>query len=147
MNIIKRFFWIYSDDHIIFFLKSDNCTDRLFITEIFFPSWVNIPGHDLLISHTVGFEQAIFYLYLHMWVKYTHNFLYYMCYEKRFCVSHTISWLKILRVVVIHFSASFPIGKLFSWPMFCSYKLNETFIYICICKICVSGYWGIISWQ
>lgn len=89
MNIIKSFFWIYSDDYIIFFLKSDNCTDRLFITEIFFPSWVNIPGHDLLISHTVGFEQAIFYLYLHMWVKYTHNFLYYLyvLWKKILCFS------------------------------------------------------------
>jgi len=90
LNIIKSFFWIYSDDYIIFFLKSDNCTDRLFITEIFFPSWVNIPGHDLLISHTVGFEQAIFYLYLHMWVKYTHNFLYYLyvLWKKILCFSY-----------------------------------------------------------
>lgn len=140
MNIIKCFFWIYSDDYITFFLKSDNCTDRLFIKEIFFPSWVNIPGHDLLISHTVGFEQTIFYLYLHTWVKYTHNFLYYLyLLWKRFCVFHTISWLKILRLVAIHCSTSFPIGKLFSWSMCCSYKLNETCIYICICKICVSG--------
>ena len=90
MNIIKCFFWIYSDDYITFFLKSDNCTDRLFIKEIFFPSWVNIPGHDLLISHTVGFEQTIFYLYLHTWVKYTHNFLYYLylLWKKILCFSY-----------------------------------------------------------
>ena len=131
MNIVKCFFWIYSDDYIIFFLKSDNCTDRLFITEIFFPSWINILGHDLLISHTVGFEQTIFYIYLHRLVKYNHNFLYYLHLLWNDSVSHTISWLKMLRVVAIHCSTSFPIGKLFSWPMFCFYKLMKlSYIYM-----------------
>lgn len=55
------------------------------------------------------------------------NFLTY--FEIKFCDSHTISWLKVWRVVTIHFSISFPTGQWCTWPMFCSYKPNETLVH------------------
>lgn len=127
LNIIKCFFWIYWENYMTFPLKSGKLCWQLIYYWTIFPF---LDKHYLIIIylfHTLLDLNRQYFISVCMCklnrpMIFLCLYCFYLFLNLRFYDSHAKSSLKFLRIFTIHCSTSFPIGKLFRWPIFCPYK-------------------------
>lgn len=93
-----------------------NCTDRLFLTEIFFYSWINTTwSWFIYLIYCWTWIDKILFISAYLSKHNSFLIMFLSALKSRVYDSHTINWLEILRIFTIHRWTGLQIGKLFSW--------------------------------